>query len=153
MTTRSEGKLNRAGRRVVVSILGTLLLTGIMFLVRGRLGWSRRKSPPKETRERVEFVIDGDTVKLAGGERVRLLDIDASEMRKGKPGHQGPFPEPGAREATAALKKMIEGKTVRVRRRGQDKYGRTLAKLYLEDGTDVGGELVKRKLAVRYRGR
>lgn len=151
MTTRSEGKLNRAGRRVVLSVLGTLLLTGVMLLARGRMGWSRRRSSAKDTRERVEFVIDGDTVKLAGGERVRLLGIDAPEMREGKPGHRGPFPEPGAREATAALRKMVEGKVVRVRRRGRDKYERTLAKLYLEDGTDVGAALVRGGLVVRRR--
>ena len=107
METYGESKLNRIGAKVLISIVGTLLITGIIFLVRGRLGWSRRRSKPKETRERVEYVIDGDTVKLAGGERVRLLGIDAPEMRAGKPGHEGPFPEPGAEKATVALKKTV----------------------------------------------
>jgi endonuclease YncB( thermonuclease family) len=150
MVTRSEGKLNRAGKSVMISVLGSLVLMAIIAFVRGPFSSSRKKSHPKETRERVEFVIDGDTVKLAGGERVRLLGIDAPEMRKGKPGRSGPFPEPGAKEATAALKRMIEGKVVRVARRGRDKYDRTLARLYLEDGKDVGGELVRRGLVVRY---
>ena len=107
----------------------------------------------RESRERVAFVIDGDTVRLAGGERIRLLGIDAPEMRKGKPGRLGPFPEPGAVEATEALREMVEGRVVVVRRRGTDDYGRTLAKLRLEDGVDVGAELVRRGLATRYAAR
>jgi endonuclease YncB( thermonuclease family) len=34
-------------------------------------------------RHRVERVIDGDTVVLAGGDRLRLADIDAFEIRRG----------------------------------------------------------------------
>lgn len=153
MVSRGENKLDRTGKSVVISLLGVLVLMAVIAFARGPFSSKRKRNHRDETRERVEFVIDGDTVKLTGGERVRLLGIDAPEMRKGKLGRTGPFPEPGAAEATAALKQMIEGKVVRVARRGRDKYNRTLARLYLENGKDVGGELLKRKLAVPYRGR
>jgi endonuclease YncB( thermonuclease family) len=152
--SRGERKLDRAGRRFWLSALVILVVAPVVLLARGGFLRSRaRRKRAAETRERVERVVDGDTVRLAGGERVRLLGIDAPEMRKGKPGRSGPFPEPGAAQATEALREMVEGKTVRVVRRGRDDYGRTLAKLYLEDGTDAGAELLRRGLAARYRGR
>jgi endonuclease YncB( thermonuclease family) len=154
VTSKGERKLNRAGKRFWVSTVVVLVVAPLFLLTRSgilrRRGGRRRG---RESRERVEKVHDGDTVRLAGGERVRLLGIDAPEMREGKPGRTGPFPEPGAVEASEALRKMVGGKVVRVVRRGHDRYGRTLAKLYLEDGTDVGGELIKRGLVARYRGR
>jgi endonuclease YncB( thermonuclease family) len=48
---------------------------------------------------------------------------------------------------------MVEGRTVRIVRRGEDRYGRTLAKVYLSDGTDVGAEMIRRGLAARYASR
>jgi len=101
----------------------------------------------------VERVLDGDTVVLAGGEHVRLLGIDAPELHPGRPGHNGPFPEPGAEAAAAALRGLVEGKLVRVERHGRDRYGRTLARLGLPDGTDVSEELLRRGLVVAYEPR
>jgi endonuclease YncB( thermonuclease family) len=98
----------------------------------------------------VEKVIDGDTVVLSGGEHVRLLGIDAPELHPGRPGRAGPFPEPGAVEACEALRALVEGRTLRVERRGRDRYGRTLARLRLPDGRDVSEELLKRRLVEPY---
>ncbi len=149
--SRGAGKLDRAGRRFGWSVLVVLLLAPALLLVRS--GALRRERPRRESREKVAHVVDGDTLRLAGGERVRLAGIDAPEMHEGKPGRAGPFPEPGAVEATAALRSMTEGETVRVVRRGEDRYGRTLAKIYLSDGTDVGAEMIRRGLAARYASR
>jgi hypothetical protein len=77
--------------------------------------------------ELVARVVDGDTLALAGGERVRLLGVDAPELHAGRRGHHGPFPEPGAIEARAFLAALVEGRAVRLERRGRDLYGRTLA--------------------------
>ena len=73
---------------------------------------------------------------LASGEHVRLLGIDAPERG-----------QPGAREAGEALRKLLAGKPVRVAREGRDRWGRTLARLYLADGTDLSAELIARGLA------
>ena len=97
--------------------------------------------------EAVERVVDGDTFILANGERVRLLGIDAPELHAGRRGHPGPFPEPGAVEARAALAAMIEGRRVRLERHGRDRYGRTLARVYLPDGREAGAVLLERGLA------
>ena len=103
----------------------------------------RRGRRPAATREVVEHVIDGDTLILAGGERLRLVDVDAPELHEGKPGHAGPFPEPGAVEAADALRRLVEGRAALVTRTGRDPYGRTLGRLRLEDGTDVCAELLR----------
>ncbi|RXR29023.1 thermonuclease family protein [Sphingobium fluviale] len=74
--------------------------------------------------------IDGDTLRC-GGERVRLVGIDAPEM----PGHCRPGRDcaPGdPYAATASLSGMVRS-TMPIQRYGEDKYGRTIAAL---EGTD-----------------
>jgi hypothetical protein len=60
-------------------------------------------------------VVDGDSLKY-GNERIRLNGIYAAEMD-----------QRGGRAARDNLQQIIGGGDVRVERRGQDKYGRTLA--------------------------
>ncbi|MBI1308475.1 MAG: thermonuclease family protein [Proteobacteria bacterium] len=96
---------------------------------------------------RVAKVIDGDTVVLASGEHVRLLDINTPEI-----GHDDEPDEPGARAASVALRNMALGKDVKLVYGPQeyDQYGRLLAHLYLQDGSWVNGELVAQGLAHIY---
>jgi micrococcal nuclease len=146
---RNVAGMDRSGRRIARSILVVLLLIPALLFFRSGKG-KRSAQRPRQSTEYVSWVIDGDTLRLKNRERIRLLSIDAPEMRKGKPGHSGPFPEPGAQEATAFLKKLVEGRTVKVVRHGCDRYQRTLALIYLEDGTDVCAELLKRGLVRRW---
>jgi micrococcal nuclease len=85
-------------------------------------------------------VIDGDTVELDGGERVRLIGIDTPEIRDHRPEVAAM-----ALQAKVFLRGVAEGKKVRVEfdQRKKDKYGRTLAYLYLEDGTFINASMVK----------
>lgn len=95
---------------------------------------------------RVVQVKDGDSIVLSTGQQVRLLDINAPEgPREGMPA------EPYADEARAALKQLVEGKTVSLQtgRKQLDKYGRLLAHVTVGD-VWANGELVKRGLAVAY---
>ena len=93
----------------------------------------------------VRHVIDGDTVVLANGERVRMIGINAPELASD---HR--TEEPYSLEARLALREMVEGKPVRLvfDRERNDDYGRTLAYIELADGTDVQHELVARGYAV-----
>jgi endonuclease YncB( thermonuclease family) len=138
--------MDRAGRRARWALAVAILLVPAAVLIGDRLRPGRRGRQPQPTREVVERVIDGDTLVLAGGERLRLVDVDAPELHEGKPGHPGPFPEPGAIEATAALRRLVEGRKVLVTRTGRDQYGRTLGRVHLEDGTDICAELLRLKL-------
>ena len=86
-------------------------------------------------------VIDGDTIELTGGDKVRLLAIDAPE--KGEPLHD---------QATDELSRMTLGKSVRLEYSGRrrDRYGRLLGFVYADDTLLVNGELLKRGLASVY---
>lgn len=65
------------------------------------------------------YIIDGDTVRLADGQRLRLKGIDAPEMS-----------QPGGEEARAHLFTLLEGGDIRVALTGNDKYGRLVGTLY-----------------------
>jgi micrococcal nuclease len=92
-------------------------------------------------------VVDGDTLVLAGGIRIRVLGIDAPEMeRDGRPA------DFLAHKAKAALAEMTLERTVSLScdRLRYDLYGRLLAYLWLPDHTLVNAELVRRGLARVY---
>ncbi len=76
----------------------------------------------------VSKVIDGDTIELSNGDRVRYIGIDTPEFRNG-------IPDPYAQEAYEANKKLVEGKEVQLELDVQkrDKYGRILAYVYVGD--------------------
>ncbi len=95
----------------------------------------------------VVHVVDGDTVVLAGGARVRVLGIDAPEMERD--GHPADFL---AHQAKAALAELILNRSVGLEydRLRYDQYGRVLAYLFLPDHTLVNAELVRRGLARVY---
>ncbi len=101
----------------------------------------------------VAHVIDGDTVDLEDGRRVRLIGIDTPEMgyspRARVEGEDDPF----AVEATEHLRRLAEGELVTLKfgPEPEDKYGRTLAYLHLDDGTDLNAELLRAGLARAYR--
>ncbi|MFW6123352.1 MAG: thermonuclease family protein [Thermodesulfobacteriota bacterium] len=95
----------------------------------------------------VAEVVDGDTVILGTGQRVRLLGIDAPELeREGQPAQFL------AHKAKRVLTDLGEGKRVRLEydRLRYDRYGRILAFLVLPDGTNLSRELVRRGLAHVY---
>lgn len=93
----------------------------------------------------VKRVIDGDTFEIFGGERVRVLGIDACER-----GTRGWFT--GRNFARAQL----ENHPVKLLREpgvDTDKYGRSLRYVQLPRGTDFGELAVKRRDIGVYPGR
>jgi micrococcal nuclease len=94
----------------------------------------------------VHRIIDGDTIELDGGERVRLVGINAPELH--------PEPEPGALEAMEFLENICPpGTTIGLNiddMKTHDVYGRTLAVIYVkisENWVNVNAELLRRGLA------
>jgi phosphatidylserine/phosphatidylglycerophosphate/cardiolipin synthase-like enzyme len=92
----------------------------------------------------VKRVIDGDTVELSTGEKVRLIGVDTPETKD--------LPKPVqyfGKEVTAFTRQLVEGKPVRLEydQQRQDKYARTLAYVYLEDGTLVNVEIIRQRHA------
>lgn len=91
----------------------------------------------------VHTIIDGDTI-IANGEKIRLLGINAPEKAyNNKPA------ELGATQAINALKRLLKPKGIWAKVRleydthKKDQYGRTLAHLYLADGTWVNKKLLE----------
>jgi len=84
-------------------------------------------------------VIDGDTIELADGERVRYIGMDTPEMRP---------VEAWAKAATEANRELVEGQSVIIVPDVElrDRYGRMLAYVYV-DSIFVNAELVRRGLA------
>ena len=71
-------------------------------------------------KETVTRIIDGDTFETASRKNpVRLANVDTPE--KGQRGFA---------KATETLRKMIEGKEVRIETVARDKYGRAVARVY-----------------------
>jgi micrococcal nuclease len=90
----------------------------------------------------VERVVDGDTIVLRGGERVRYIGIDTPESVK-----PGTPVQCFAKAASAENRRLVAGERVRLVRdvEPRDRYGRTLAYVYRErDGLFVNAELVRR---------
>jgi len=79
---------------------------------------------------RVERVVDGDTLQLADGHRLRLLGIDTPEIAS--PDHPA---EPWGVEAARFTRELLEGKEVRLEfdRERFDPYRRVLAYVWLGD--------------------
>lgn len=94
---------------------------------------------------RVRYVYDGDTVQLADGRRVRLLNINTPEI-----GTERKRGEPGGEQARRALQALTGKRRIRLESdlERYDKYGRTLAYLFTEDGIHVNLTLVQQGWAI-----
>jgi len=101
----------------------------------------------------VKRAVDGDTLLLESGERVRLIGIDTPEMHESSKlqrDAQRSKQEKGAiqkmgRASYVFTKQLVEGKRVSLEFDVEryDRYKRLLAYVYLKDGTFVNAEIVK----------
>lgn len=147
-------KLGRARRltRKRLPLAALVALALLVFLARdgGPLRDVFRPAPgPAAGWYTVERVIDGDTLKVypnpspasKKGDRIRLIGVDTPETVRPD------YPvEYFGREAAAFTRRLCEGRRVRLEfdpAAERDRYGRTLAYVYLEDGTFVNAEIIR----------
>jgi micrococcal nuclease len=92
----------------------------------------------------VKYVIDGDTVILKNGKKVRYIGIDTPEID-----HENHQAEPLGYAARSFNKKLIGSKRIRLEygQEKRDQYGRLLAYVFLQDNTFVNLQLVQSGLA------
>jgi micrococcal nuclease len=151
---------------VLFSIVGIIALSS--YLYAGDL------DPQFHSREEVKFkipvgrsydysnilvkrVVDGDTLVLASGERVRLIGIDTPEIHESDKLHRD---SKRSQQSASEIKKMgersyqftkglVEGKPIRLEFdvEREDRYKRLLAYVYLKDGTFVNAEIVRQGYA------
>jgi len=115
-------KFFRSKKRLATFIA---LFLALIFYLRG----SPPSQIPTETIETVKVirVIDGDTIEIEGGAKVRYIGIDTPEIST-------PVDCFG-REAQEKNKELVEGKQVRLEKdiSETDRYGRLLRYVYLGD--------------------
>lgn len=118
-----------------------LLILGVVFIIVGILiGGEKGKTSIVNTSSQeqvghknevfVNKVIDGDTIELLSGERVRYIGINAPEIKDAK-GKMECFAE----EAYRKNKEMVEGRWMKLEKdiSEKDKFGRLLSYAHLED--------------------
>lgn len=128
----------KAVRAIVLPITFVLIFI-LGFIARGLLPAQSTPTPPTKTATTQEAptvtrILDGDTIELADGTRIRYAGIDAPELHE--------------RFGTAAYElntKLVKGKVVRLElsEEKKDLYGRTLAYVYLPDGTFVNEKMIE----------
>ncbi len=101
--------------------------------------------------------VDGDTLKLENGERVRLIGIDTPEVYEStklyrdskKSGQDIKAIQALGKRSSGFTRDLVEGKRVRLEFdvEKRDKYQRLLAYVYLKDGIFVNAEIVKQGYA------
>ncbi|CUA90155.1 Staphylococcal nuclease homologue [Chelatococcus sambhunathii] len=88
--------------------------------------------------------VDGDTIHV-DDERIRIVGLDAPETYQARCDSE----RQRGHAATAYLRRLLASGTVTVRRQGRDRYGRTLARVYI-DGRDVAAIMIRAGHAVPY---
>ncbi len=79
------------------------------------------------------FSFEGKVVKVKDGDSIVVLrDTEKRQSEVRLAGIDAPeFAQPWGRESRAALKRLLQGKTVRVEVTDKDRYGRLVGKVYL----------------------
>lgn len=128
--------LMRAAGRPITIAFAAGVLVGILVASTATSYLLSPDSGEAFVNARVVRVIDGDTVELASGERVRYVGLDTPEM--------GANPECGAQEATDLNRRLVEGKRVKLLAGPEDTdaFGRLLRYVFVE-GVFVNAELVR----------
>ena len=119
--------------------------------------------PSNTEKAHVEWIYDGDTVKLSDHRKVRIIGIDTPEVahkarKKNKASKKGAKnkgnrrkAEPYAGQATEALRELLAKHDYQIllktHKQKKDKYGRLLAHVFTPDGIDVSEWLLQRGLA------
>lgn len=89
---------------------------------------------------RVSKILDGDTFTLSGeSRRIRVWGLDAPE-----------WDQQGGSNATATLRSLISGKTLRCNVLDIDRYGRLVGQCFLPDGRDIAAEMIRSGAATEY---
>ncbi len=112
------------------------------FLIGGFLFWQVSTFAAESVR--VRQVVDGDSLRLVDGRKVRLIGINTPELgRDGKPD------EPLAARARDELEKIIATHTITLKTGPdrKDHYGRILAYVVLPDGSFAGEKMLRKGLA------
>jgi micrococcal nuclease len=102
---------------------------------------------PAAAQEAKPVAIDGDTIAL-GEERIRIIGIDTPESYRPNCEKE----QAAGFMAAGRLQHLLHLRRVTIQRQGKDKYGRTLAKVFV-GREDVAEVMIRDGLAVPYDGK
>jgi micrococcal nuclease len=137
----------------LLGILAAAVLdAGLASSQQARVGISEQFRESRTEKRLVIRVIDGDTIVVSPNEKVRLIGVDSPETVHPKKAVQC-----FGNDAKEFTRSMIESKSIHVvlddanaARNHKDRYGRTLAYVYFDDGTMLNAELIRRGYAHAY---
>jgi len=93
----------------------------------------------------IKRVVDGDTIHLVDGRKVRLVGIDTPELD-----HKHGFHDPYAVEATTFLRSLVDQFVyIQEAKSGRDRYGRYLYYLFDKDRISLTSQLLSEGLGYR----
>lgn len=117
---------------MVIFVLA-ILMVGLFFIL-------KELAPTSNGTFEVSQIIDGDTIRLSTGEKVRLIGINTPERD-----------QPYYSEATEKLSQLIGNKRVTLKKdvTNKDQYGRLLRYVYVNE-TFVNLEMVRQGYAISY---
>jgi endonuclease YncB( thermonuclease family) len=154
--SRSDMVRRRQSPWPTLATIAVLILIGARFANQARQqGQQGPQAPPNRAPEeaasqdaakepvKVVRVVDGDTLLLEHGVRVRFLGVNTPEIA-----HDDQPEEPLGQEAKEFTRKFIEGKSIALEydQERKDDYGRTLAYVYA-DGRMLNEALIEAGLS------
>ncbi len=131
-----------------IALLKKASLVGAFFVLgfQANLAWAFCPAPKGLPEVKVQWVVDGDTLRLSDGRSVRLIGLNTPEL-----GRQGRSAEPFAEAARDHLQALVDQGSGRVLlqvgEQSKDHYGRTLAHAYGRDGRNLEAQLLSEGLA------
>ncbi len=151
--------------RSMIMRVKILFLLGLLAAAALEAGSTTHQEPPFGTSEQfresrnvssekrhVIRIVDGDTIVVSPNEKVRLIGVDTPETV-----HPKKTVECFGKDAKEFTRTMVEHQSIRLildeanaARNHKDRYGRTLAYVYFDDGTMLNAELIRRGYAHAY---
>ena len=137
---RIRGSASASTKQMLLWFSALLIAGGAYLVLKEDTREPSSAIPSSAELKKIARVVDGDTIELSDGTRVRLHGIDTPE-----------YDQPYGKAATRELNRLL-GRSVYVEDRDTDRYGSTVAVLWTRDGVNVNLEMVCRGAACRSRG-
>lgn len=139
-------QIKQASKRQMKIIKRVLYVVPFFCALTFNLSYAECRSDYYDETVQVAKVHDGDTLKLGDGRKLRIIGINTPELaRDNKPA------EPYALQASQTLKQLLNHQnTVKLRygSEKQDRYGRLLAHVFLNNGGNITELMLKKGMGL-----
>lgn len=136
-----------------IKIIALIITAVIYLLIKNSSLISNAHNPVNGETYYVTKVVDGDTLRVSGDQKIRLIGVDTPEVHYSekllrdskKSGKDIKTIQSLGAKASIFTKDLCMNKKVRLEYdvEKRDRYGRLLAYVYLEDGTFVNAKIIE----------